>query len=619
MIKTYIWNHSHIRDNFNNNICNRTQQFAQVDNDSSVDIYTSFTNIIKDAYDNKYDCIEVIGNGCIVGSASQRHKVIESLEGECYAHILHTGLWESVNDENFYTLHEQYIILRAPAIAKLQKINLDKSVEIFRDFPTIERSIDNIHDNYTPLWIKKLNDNKIQVSKGGSCGKLEKIIEVLISNNITIYNIPQEIRWYNNYSYHNDNLDLAKEWFYKPLFEIKKNKHKINPAMFIFLEWMKGENKLWAYNTEDYNFGDDLKFDTLITPAAGHMPFAYLIQNKFNGTVNVYIIDINQHTIDLCAWFIEHFDPNIQQEWSTYIDEFTEHKGLQHILILGDKDAANEQWITIYKDLKTKWNDIKANTIFHFHCGDIIEDKHLYTDALEKADMPFAHLSNVFRFEGTFEKNYTVDSVKEYVHFLYRKNMKANFKILVPEHDICFSHILPEQRQKKIYYKIIFLPGLKKKIILQEIKRLEENNMFVKHTDSPQSVWESFVLSDTEANCNWKKEALEFCPQTVKYFQNYMLRKKKHFKIQVMKLAPNSFINIDMNNNDGPQWTLNISLSNPNRLEMHCWDNNMIYQGQVPLSSGKAYGIKAQYNFIVRNLSNTTQYYISAPQIIKKS
>ena len=87
-----------------------------------------------------------------------------------------------------------------------------------------------------------------------------------------------------------------------------------------------------------------------------------------------------------------------------------------------------------------------------------------------------------------------------------------------------------------------------------------------------------------------------------------------------MKLAPNSFINIDMNKKKyGLQWTLNISLSKRNGLEMHCWDNNMTYQGQVPLSSGQAYKIKSHYNFIVRNLSNTTQYYISAPQIIKKS
>ena len=49
MIKTYVWNHSHIDDDFNNGICNRTRQFAEVDNNLSVSVYTKVNSIIKNA------------------------------------------------------------------------------------------------------------------------------------------------------------------------------------------------------------------------------------------------------------------------------------------------------------------------------------------------------------------------------------------------------------------------------------------------------------------------------------------------------------------------------------------------------------------------------------------
>ena len=259
--------------------------------------------------------------------------------------------------------------------------------------------------------------------------------------------------------------------------------------------------------------------------------------------------------------------------------------------------------------------------------NNIIEDKHLFADGLEKADMPFTHLSNCFRYHGTFDRNYTIDSVKNYVHFLYSKNIKTNYKILLPElKDVCHSQILPTKKEE--YYRKVKIPKLPRKIILQEITKLEENNLFIKHRGNLHPGWESFVLhglgfdkteayekygyeSDIEAPHDWVKEALEYCPRTVEYFKQNMLR-QKYFRLRIMKLAPNGYINIhdDDPNKYRTQWALNIAVNNPEGCEMHFWNNSMIYQGQVPWTPGRAYEIRIHWNHMVRNLSDTTRYHI---------
>ena len=117
--------------------------------------------------------------------------------------------------------------------------------------------------------------------------------------------------------------------------------------------------------------------------------------------------------------------------------------------------------------------------------------------------------------------------------------------------------------------------------------------------------------SDIEAPHDWVKEALEYCPRTVEYFKQNMLR-QKYFRLRIMKLAPNGYINIhdDDPNKYRTQWALNIAVNNPEGCEMHFWNNSMIYQGQVPWTPGRAYEIRIHWNHMVRNLSDTTRYHI---------
>ena len=631
MIKTYVWNHSYVNDDFNNSICNRTRAFAEVDNNLPIIVYEKFSDIITDAVNNNYDVIEVIGNGCIVASATERHNLVKDLKGECYAHILHTGLWDSVGDENFYTLHEQYIILKLSAIKKLVNVDLDQSFSIYNQWPSIKRSKENVHDNYTPLWIKKENDKKINVSKGKSkFGKLEHLIITLLENNIEIHNVPNSIRNLNQYSYHANNLDDAKMWFDKPINEVTANKDKIDESIYKFLKKIKNEDKIWAYNTEDIPNDLSLSFDTLITPAAGSMPFAYLEKNTFEGRIKVFVVDINQNTLNFCKWFVDYFDPSNYEIWSDIVKKFLKETNLQNVAICGNENKANKQWINLYANIKHKWKNIKQNVFFEFKNGNIIEDKEYIANIIKEGNFPFVHLSNCFRYNGTFNKPYTTESVKNYINFLYSNNIKSNYKIILPEaKEVCYSNLVQQKGNNKDEFFISQdIPELPRKVISQEIKRLEENKLFTKHRGDIHPGWESFVLhglgynkteayerygyeSDIEAPHHWTEEALTHCPRTVEYFQKNKIM-KQYFRVRIMKLAPGGYINIhdDDPNKHRTQWALNIAVNNPDGCEMHFWDNDMIYKGQVPWKPGQAFRIRVHWNHMVRNFSDTTRYHI---------
>lgn len=629
-MQTYIWNDAETDDYFSKIILKRTEQFASIDNVSvPLPILDKFTDIISDAYNNNYDCIEVIRCGTFCRSCySDRIKIVETLEFDCYAHILHTGLWNSVKDPNFFTLHEQYIILKKPAIDILYGKDLDSEFKNSDCWPNIERSVDNVHDDYTPIWIRKKDNDVIRVSKGKSkFGKLEKVIEYLCSNDILIMNIPKVLRRTYCYSYYADgnNKELLQNWASKSLSEIEQNKDIIGPSVYEFLKKMNYDKSLWAYNTEK-SVANNLYFDTLIAPAAGLIPFKYILNNNYKGKVKVDIIDINEHTLELSKWLFTVWQPTMEQNWSDVIQDFLAYYK-KDVVIAGNVESTNLDYNNIKYNLIKNWQSIKDNILPSFTQTNIIEDRNYVRELLKNAVCPFIHLSNCFRYNSTFYKDYDNIKVKDYINFLYSSNSRVEYKIILPDSTrICYSNKI--NYKPKVFYKEVKIPSMPIDGMLKEFQILEEKLLFTKHRGDIHPGWESFVLhglgydkteayerygyeNDNDAPHDWTKEALENCPITVKYFQENKLR-KKYFRVRVMKLAPNGYINIhdDDPNKHRTQWALNIAVNHPKGCEMHFWDNDLIYQGQVPWVPGMANEIRVHYNHMVRNLSDTTRYHI---------
>ena len=640
-IETVVWDTRKLfnikDDKFADQILSTTIQYLQP---ARKNCSTNIDDLIKYGYDKDVDYLEIVASGCIINHPQQKtdaliDMITQNSTTSCFAHILHTGVWKKISDINFYTLHEQYLVLKKDIIKRIVESGIkfyaeSQSFESY-NWPKIKRSEDNVHDDYTPVWIS-LDDSsdKMYIKKINKFGVLEKLIEFCINENHKIQNISNELRELKKYTYHVQDTESFIKWFDADIKTLRENKKTIDRSHYEFLTYMKGHtNAGWLCNSQRLRV-KNLNFDCLISPSPGIIPWQALAMNNYEGSVEVHFMDISKATIDFAKWFLKNYSNYFDASWSKIVNEF-ENLYQEKFSIHGDIEMSEEIWKEVRPILNLRWNDIRQNTKFYFNITDIISDRKYLEKVLKNNNKPFIWLSNCFRYFATINCGYTDDDVINYIQFLFRNNIKTTFIINTPDNSVqCISPDI-ENANKHLdhFYREVDIPELPDQdIILKEISLLEENNLFVKHRGNDHPGWLSFCLhglsydktegyevygykSNDEAPYKWTDEALKYCPNLVSYFKDSGLRNRYH-RLRIMKLEPNGHINF---HNDDPQkyrrqWALNIAINNPPECEMHFWNNDLVYAGMVPWKDRTAYEIRIHWNHMVRNLSNQNRYHI---------
>ena len=639
-IETVVWDTRKLfnikDDKFADQILSTTIQYLQP---ARKNCSTNIDDLIKYGYDKDVDYLEIVASGCIINHPQQKtdaliDMITQNSTTSCFAHILHTGVWKNISDINFYTLHEQYLVLKKDIIKKIVESGIKFYTELqsFESYnwPKIKRSEDNVHDDYTPVWIS-LDDSsdKMYIKKINKFGVLEKLIEFCINENHKIQNISNELRELKKYTYHVQDTESFIKWFDADIKTLRENKKTIDRSHYEFLTYMKGHtNAGWLCNSQRLRV-KNLNFDCLISPSPGIIPWQALAMNNYEGSVEVHFMDISKSTIDFAKWFLKNYSNYFDASWSKIINEFR-NTYQNKCRIHGDIELSEEMWKEVQPILNLRWDDIQKNTKFYFNVTDIISDRKYLEKVLKNNNKPFIWLSNCFRYFATINCGYTDDDVINYIQFLFRKNIKTTFIINTPDNSVqCISPDI-ENANKHLdhFYREVDIPELPDQdIILKEISLLEENNLFVKHRGNDHPGWLSFCLhglsydktegyenygyTSDNAPYKWTDEALKYCPNLVSYFKDSGLRNRYH-RLRIMKLEPNGHINF---HNDDPQkyrrqWALNIAINNPPECEMHFWNNDLVYAGMVPWKDRTAYEIRIHWNHMVRNLSNQNRYHI---------
>ena len=143
-------------------------------------------------------------------------------------HILHHGI---KNNTNFFTLHDQTLLLSKEAVNSLEKDNFvfNNSIKYQTDnWITIARTEENVHDNYTPLQIWKDESNQIiPIKKNGDDGFGEDLIQYSIKNNWKVENFNTMVRGAKRYSYYYENPRDFEYYLNQPLDVVIKDKQKM--------------------------------------------------------------------------------------------------------------------------------------------------------------------------------------------------------------------------------------------------------------------------------------------------------------------------------------------------------------------------------------------------------
>ncbi len=594
-------------------------------------VITSVNNLIDRTQQYDFTHAVVIASGCVIHNPDDFcqgiRNQIKNNPGMCMsAHILHTGLWPSENNPDFYTLHEQTILLSRHALDHMADdglvINEGPGYQTDNWNP-IKRDERNVHDDYTPVDIGPDRDRKaVPLTKNSRMGVCEELLNYCIVRRWHVQNFNPLVRRSKGYSYHNERTDeFARYLNMEPRV---LDQDVMLRGHWEFFKKFDYRDKFWAFNTESMcDALPDREYDAFIGVAAGQIPWHYLSHYRFAPDTEVIFIDIDPNALKFQRWFVENYDPESMHEWSDIVDRYLAvTPGVNPI---GNKDLSSELWLEYRNQIKEKWPQIR-NYTYHYVHEDMITSQSL-RDWASRSKIPMVWFSNVFRYSGVIEKNYDTESLQNFLNGIVHANRHAAWVGDNMHVGLCVGpNSQPTSRER--FCKKLDIPKMDVLQVQKEIQHLENQGMFTDHRGGDHPGWSSFVLHglgydktlgkeyygyehDRDAPYDWTVEAEKYTPTLVQYFREAGFKRRYH-RIRIMRLAPGGYISI---HDDDPQkhrtqWAMNIAINNPEQCEMHFWDQEFRYAGCVPWQPGDAYRIRIHFPHMVMNNSDEVRYHI---------
>ena len=395
----------------------------------------------------------------------------------------------------------------------------------------------------------------------------------------------------------------------------------------------KVSNEFEAFSSEKFTASlEDTEYDCLISVATSYFPWLHLANYNFSKNTKVIIMDDNQENLSFHKWFLQKYNPKKTIKWQDIISIYQQGIGQQGIGDTTDYELCNNTWDQSKGLLDAKWDIIK-NFSFEFVNKDITERKF---GSIRYCKKPMVYFGNKFESK---EKSFV-----EFLNNIFSANQNATWSGNTQSNIKCLGPNSSTIKEVPNFYIPVDVPELDCDKVLQEIKVLEENNLFTPLRTAQYGEnnpgWSSFAIhgiegdaskilaygrygydSDEEAPYEYTDMAKKYTPTLVKYFQNNKIHGHEHYhRIRIMKLASTGYISIhddDPKKNKKP-WdedkgrpsSLNMCINNPDGCEMHFWNGDFEYIGQMQWNPNDAHTLRIHWPHMVRNLSNEARYHL---------
>jgi hypothetical protein len=277
-------------------------RFQQLSNDKNppIDIHQSI-NIETALYDlsNEYDHVLLIAAGVRIFDMSILFEIKEIIKtNPNYFVAAHVLDWK----DKWYELHHQFLLVDTKKWIKAGSPKFGGWVGTTKDLPVIERSVENFHDGYTPLWIKFNGEYKEQFhAKQGW-----HFIDIAARNDFDIINWPKSIRDKRTYYYPEDN----SERFFKGLTTLEIDPKANTNQRNLINQCKSIKDQIWLLNSENMDLelmGE--KFDTIALPAAGFKFLDPLFRGNVNENGQLLIYDFNPLSIEWIKYIYDNKEP----------------------------------------------------------------------------------------------------------------------------------------------------------------------------------------------------------------------------------------------------------------------------------------------------------------------
>jgi hypothetical protein len=284
--------------------------------------------------------------------------------------------------DRYYQLHPQQFIIN---VSKWKQIGCpDFNCRKHDNLLTIQRSAENFHDDYTPLWIQADN-NSI------SCNKLKfggLVISEFLKNDFKVRPFNTDERHVKKFVYYELQEQIAHLLSYE----------RLHPNSFYYAKTTRNSERLFNQTASHY------------VSVANAVESLYKIKDIYQDIKSIDFYDISITALI----FTEHFINSFKNDYKKFVNDF-DNMGARPWTTL---DLANEDYYQLdnYADVDTikpvldhiRNNDVKINYCY----GDITR-----TSIVEKINTSTVmYISNAFNYEHNFirteEKSFWIQKVK---------------------------------------------------------------------------------------------------------------------------------------------------------------------------------------------------------------
>jgi hypothetical protein len=306
-------------------------------------------------------------------------------------------------DDGYYELHEQCYIINLTKYTKLGSPMIGEFA-YYSEHTQIEplRSVDNVHDDYTPIWIK----SGLKLKKYKHKWHGWNIISQALAAGEHVEVFPEQFRTNKKYYYPN----------YEPSF--------IPSSTYLYgKQAVAGQTLFYPFNTErlvDIDFTGPI--GQLVIQASGLQWVNYLLKYGYNNNTLVRFVDYNLFALECMHAVVSKWKG---EDYSTFVKDyansrasFVNKEGTQWLTFTGQEQVVTtEQWVDIISKVK-----------FEFRHEDLVLNKQLDVDTwVDNSPNTIIHLSHIFNYDP-------VATFYPYKHRLYsEQRLLEKLKKHVPE------------------------------------------------------------------------------------------------------------------------------------------------------------------------------------------
>jgi len=318
----------------------------------------------------------------------------------CAAHIL-----DWTNKDRWYELHHQFVMINIKTWNDIGCPKFGGWTDDKKELPVIERSVENFHDDYTPLWIKDSSKRRVQRYSNPGWN----LIGEGMRWGCDIINWNELIRSKRTFYYPETDTEL----FWECIKEKKMDARITNFNQKKFLEFITHgvQDQIWLYNSEDMAINSralDEKYDIIALPASGFKYLDVFKSNILNEGGKLIIYDFNPKALQ---WIkIIHQSRELPEDIEVLTSQFEHRKHFKQVRGYGltrtidyfeDLEVARLHQQHLYYrgesgivGFEKHLNSFRKMDVTFIEC-DLIKQPEPLLDLIEK-DKSLLHISNIF-------------------------------------------------------------------------------------------------------------------------------------------------------------------------------------------------------------------------------